>query len=139
MEKVRNFPEQQAWTHGPVGLCLQAGKLYVFTTNPNDTARLNAEISSKGVRMLVGRRSSLLRALLALTLEDPPATLAAVATSARAFFAAAPVVGADGAAEDAIAAPPAVAGGASEVDQRRVERDLPAAGANGRGREAGHG
>lgn len=106
MQLMRTHAEFMAWSHGPVGLGLQGSKLYVFSLDAADPARFNAEVSAQGVRMLVGRKSSLLRALIALALESPPATVAAVAANSRALHAALPVGRAQGAAEDAFAASP---------------------------------
>ena len=100
MEQVRDEPGLRGWRHGPVGLGLQGDRLYVFSTSADDPLRFNAEFSERGVRMLVGGRRSLLLAILALTLEDPPGTLAEVAAATGALLTAPPVVDPDRTSED---------------------------------------
>ena len=91
MEKTRNYKTQQAWRHGSLDLLLQEGRLHLFT---NDTHELNFSVGVDGVKFHVGGPAHLLRALLSLTYEVPPRTLADVATSPAAFLAPLPAVSA---------------------------------------------
>jgi len=113
LEKTRNYETQQAWRHGSLDLLLQEGRLHLFT---NDTHELNFSVGVDGVKFHVGGPAHLLRALLSLTYEVPPRTLADVATSPAAFLAPLPIVGREGTAERPAAPLVAEASIAPQVD-----------------------
>lgn len=113
MQKTRNYRRQQAWRHGSLDLLLQDGTLHLFT---NDTHDLNFSVGVEGVAFHAGGPAYLLRALLSLTYEVPPRTLANVATTSAAFFAPLPIVGPDGTAEGTATPPIVNASVAPQVD-----------------------
>lgn len=93
MEKIRDFEDQQAWRRGSLILLLVGNRLHVHSDGVRNGERdiLNVEISPDGITLLAGTPERFMQALLSLTLEDPPAALAGIATKASAYFAGHPI------------------------------------------------
>lgn len=95
MELIRRNSEQLGWEHGPLHIALVDGAIHLVSRHTDQP--FNFMVTPACAELLAGTPQQLMQALVALTLENPPSTLADVATNPGALFAGSPVRSADSA------------------------------------------